>query len=148
MLVQRALIATVAFVALLLGLQLPRGECVALTARSAMKPGRAELVFSGRVVNVARSSDVGYWATFDVDRVWKGAVSKRIDLYVWLPSPEVPSFEPGGHYVALAKPLTDMGARLAAGVADPEMMAFAPIRCSAYLAPDIAGELGVGALPQ
>jgi hypothetical protein len=147
MLVQRAVIATIVLVASIWTLALPRGECVALSARSVMKPGLAALVFSGTVVDVARSSEVGYWATFDVDRVWKGAVSKRMDLYVWLPSSEGPRFEPGGHYVALAQLLTNQSARLAAGVADKET-AFAPVKCSANLAPDIVRELGAGAFPE
>jgi hypothetical protein len=52
-----------------------------------------ELVFSGTVAEVTRTSEVGYRATFDVDRVWKGPVSRRIDLYLWELPPEGPRFE-------------------------------------------------------
>jgi hypothetical protein len=113
-----------------------------------MEPGDTELVFSGTVVDIARSGDEGFWATFDVDRVWKGEVPTRIDLYVWLLYPEVPRFELGRHYVALAKRLTDERARRAAGISNAGIIAFSPVSCSAYLVPDITRDLGVGAPPK
>ena len=38
-----------------------------------------ELVFSGTAVEITRTADLGYRATFDVDRVWKGTV-RQLDL--------------------------------------------------------------------
>jgi hypothetical protein len=106
-----------------------------------------ELVFSGTVVDVTRTGDVGYRATFDVDRVWKGVVPRRIDLYVWELAPEVPRFEAGHHYVALAGRLVDPRARQAAGLGVSHTIAFTPVQCSDALAPDLIRELGVGQPP-
>jgi hypothetical protein len=135
-------------VGLLLAVPFARAECFVLTARAVMEPGDTELVFSGEVVEINRNSTEDFWATFDVDRVWKGEVPKRIDLYVWLLYPEVPRFEVGRHYVALARRLTDARARQAAGINGADTVVFSPVSCSAYLVPDIIRELGVGAAPK
>ena len=70
-------------------------ECFTLTAPFVMRESVFELVFSGTVVEVTRTSELAYRATFDVDRVWKGSVAPRIDLYVWELSAEIPRFEAG-----------------------------------------------------
>src|SRR6185503_7306037 len=76
-------------------------ECVILTAKQVMSQPSFEIVFSGRVVDVKAAGANGYRATFEVDRVWKGTVPARIDLYV-PPSPaEVPRFNKGTRYVAV-----------------------------------------------
>src|SRR5579871_5272558 len=84
---------------------LAHAECIRIPARALMEEKHVELVFSGTVVEIARTADLGYRATFDVDRVWKGSVSRRIDLYVWELAPEIPRFESGRRYVAVARQL-------------------------------------------
>ena len=74
-------------------------------AKQVMEEKRYEVVFAGTVVAVTRTAELGYRATFEVDRVWKGTVMKRFDLYVWELSPERPRFEVGKHYLALARTL-------------------------------------------
>ena len=59
---------------------LVHAECIGMPAKWVMGQKDVELVFSGTVVEVVRTADLGYRATFDVDRVWKGSVSKRLDL--------------------------------------------------------------------
>jgi hypothetical protein len=49
-----------------------RGECFVLTAKYVMEAQDVELVFSGTVIHITRSGELGYRATFDVDRIWKG----------------------------------------------------------------------------
>jgi hypothetical protein len=89
--------------------QVARAECVRVSAKEmakrVMEEQHYELVFSGTVVAVTRTAELGYRATFDVDRVWKGSVTKRFDLYVWELTPEVPRFETGHQYIALARKL-------------------------------------------
>jgi len=148
MTIRRLTIPFFVAVGLLLVAPLARAECFVLTAKAVMEPGDTELVFSGTVVDVIRHGDEGFWATFDVDRAWKGDVPTRIDLYVWLLYPEVPRFERGRHYVALATRLTDERARRAAGISSPGIIAFAPVPCSAYLEPDITRALGAAHPPK
>lgn len=122
-------------------------ECFTLTATFVMQESVAELVFSGTVAEVARTSEVGYRATFDVDRVWKGSVPRRIDLYVWELSSERPRFEAGHHYVALAQKLIDSRTRQGVGLGQSDLVAYTPVQCSAALAPDIVARLGAGRPP-
>ena len=58
-------------------------ECFTLTARFVMQEKVVELVFGDTVMNVVRTAGAEYRATFDVDRVWKGSVSRCFDLYVF-----------------------------------------------------------------
>ena len=58
-----------------------RAECVMVLGKQ-MLEGR-DVVFSGVVVAITRIGEEGYRATFEVNRVWKGPVSQRFDLYVW-----------------------------------------------------------------
>jgi hypothetical protein len=67
-------------------------------------------VFSGQVVEVARSGEWGTRVTFEVSRVWKGSVPERLDLYVRERSSNAPRFQKGERYVALAAMLKDFPA--------------------------------------
>jgi len=84
-----------------------RAECIALSANTMMQEPRYELVFSGTVVAITRTADAAYRATFTVDRVWKGSMSKTFDLYVWSLFSEAPQFEMGQRYVAVPERLID-----------------------------------------
>src|SRR5688572_28161125 len=85
---------TLAIMALLT--PLPAGaECFVLTGKFVMAEKSIDLVFSGRVVETTRTAELGYRVTFDVARVWKGAVPKRFDVYVWELAPEMPRFDRG-----------------------------------------------------
>ena len=58
-----------------------RAECA--TARAALiRDPSIELVFRGSVVGLNTIGDLGVRVTFIVDRVWKGSVPTRFDLYV------------------------------------------------------------------
>ena len=133
--------------------QVARAECVRVSgkemAKRVMEEQHYELVFSGTVVAVTRTAELGYRATFDVDRVWKGSVTKRFDLYVWELAPEVPRFETGHQYIALARKLVAPQERKGAGLDKTDLIAFTPVQCSDpdSLAPDIARELGPGRAP-
>src|SRR4029453_11252833 len=65
-------------------------ECVKLSPKTVVEEPSNELIFSGKVVAATRTAHLGYRATFDVERVWKGPVGKRFDLYVWELAAEVP----------------------------------------------------------
>jgi len=124
-------------------------ECVILTAKQVMSQPSFEIVFSGRVVDVKAAGANGYRATFEVDRVWKGTVPARIDLYV-PPSPaEVPRFNKGTRYVAVAHKMTSGAARKMVGLSnDPARVAYAPAACSDALERDFEKLLGAGYEPQ
>src|SRR5687768_16450025 len=73
-------------------------ECITPGRWSLDQPS-VELVFSGNVVAVNQVADAGVRVTFNVDRVWKGSVPKRFDVYVWQLDSEMPRFEFAKSYV-------------------------------------------------
>jgi hypothetical protein len=54
-------------------------ECIRVTANDLLSRESSEVIFRGTVVQITRTADLGYRATFEVDRVRKGSVSKRFD---------------------------------------------------------------------
>jgi hypothetical protein len=82
--------------------------------------------------------------------MWKGAVTKRFDLYVWELNPEIPRFEVGQHYLALGMRLVTSRERAGAGIPSSDAVAFTPIQCSdpPSLDPDLARHLGAGLPPK
>ena len=126
----------------------PAVECFVQTGSYVMKEPLIELVFSGRVVEKT-TGDGTYRATFEVDRVWKGPVPKRLDLHVWqAQSPEMPSYEKGGHYVVLAKRLSDPRVRKAVGLGNSDDAPLTAMHCGDVLSPTIREELGAGSVPK
>src|SRR5262245_27880039 len=107
-----------------------RAECVIVTAADLMKIPMYELVFSGTIVEIMRTAELGYRATFDVDRVWKGNVPHLFDLYVWELAPEIPRFEMGKQYVAVAQRLVDPKYRESVGLTNLQIEAFRPVMCT------------------
>jgi hypothetical protein len=146
--VKRELSVAATLVACLLIAPSVRAECFILTAQYVMAEKVFEVVFSGTVLEIVRTSDDGYRATFDVDRVWKGSVSKSIDLYVWDRAGEMPQFVMGRQYLALAHRLIAPGARRDIGLGDTDAVAYAPVTCSGSLATDIIRDLGPGRPPR
>jgi hypothetical protein len=140
-------------VAFLLTSPAARAECVRISAKEmaklVMEETRYELVFSGTVVAVTRTADAGYRATVEVDRVWKGSVTKRFDLYVGELAAEIPRFEIGHHYLALARKVVTAQERKSVGLDQDDVVAFTPVACSDPLSlpPDLARELGRGRVP-
>jgi hypothetical protein len=124
-------------------------ECFVLTGKSLLEDPNVPLIFSGTVVEVTRTGDEGARVTFEVDRVWKGSVSKRFDVYLWDPEPETPRFGPPGEpYVVAAAPLSNLRARQGVGLRETDALAFAPVQCSGALSPDVVRELGAGQPPK
>jgi hypothetical protein len=140
-------------VAFLLTSPSARAECERISAKEmaklVMEGPRYELVFSGTVMAVARTADTGYRATLEVDRVWKGSVTKRFDLYIGELAAEIPRFEIGHHYLALARKLVTAHERKSVGLDQDDVVAFTPVACSDPLSlpPDLARELGPGRVP-
>jgi hypothetical protein len=131
-------------VTLLLSAEPAHAECIA-AGRWWIDEKSVDLVFSGTVVNIVRTAETGYQATFDVDRVWKGSVPTRFELYVWEGAAEPPRLEARSRYIVGAKRLAENREREGAGVMTSEV-AFGPIQCGALLYTD-AERLGMtGAL--
>ena len=127
------------------------GECVVVSADVILADSRVALVFSGRVVGrvyVGKLETSTYRATFEVDRVWKGAVPKQIDIYVSELSAEMPRFEEGREYVVVANRVVHSKLRQDMGLADADGPAFAAQLCSGDLPPDIRKQLGAGSRPK
>ena len=128
--------------------RLAHAECFVQNAKAVMSEGWAELLFSGRVVEIVRTAPSGYRATFDVDRVWKGTVTHRIDLYVSEIAPEMPVFRVTNRYVVVANRLIDPIARETVGLRPTEPIAFAPAQCSGSWGVDFENDLGLGYPPK
>jgi hypothetical protein len=124
-------------------------ECFILTAKFIMVHPGFELVFSGHVVAITRTAELGYRATFEVDRVWKGRVHKRIDVYVWELPAEAPRFREGERTIAVARRLKPDEARWreGVGVTDASAVAFVAPNCSDIFEADIRNHLGPGHAP-
>jgi hypothetical protein len=126
-----------------------RAECVYHTAKQVMDDQYYELIFRGTVVTMTRTTGGGYEATFDVDRVWKGSVSKRFDMYL-LVDPGFPRLEVGKQYLILATKVIELVDRERVGLAGTDTVAFMAARCSdeRLLKPDPIPDLGPGQPPK
>ena len=145
--VRSSVVGSAIAVATLLATSPAHAECFVLTAKFVMEEKSIEMVFSGTVVSVTRTAPNGYRATFDVDRVWKGSVPKRFDLYVWDLAAEVPGFVLGQHSVLLAERLT-YTTREGVGIEKSQAVAFGPAQCSMALDENIVRDLGPGESPK
>jgi hypothetical protein len=134
-------------IAALLTAPSPGAECFILTAKFVMQEKAIELVFSGTVVNVTRTVDLGYRATFEVDRVWKGSVPRRFDIYVWEGDSEIPRFEINQHPVVLAHRLTEFRAKQHLGAWTGDVL-FGPVGCSIALDEHFVRDLGPWEAPK
>ena len=107
-------------------------ECVKITPKMWLDAPDSELVFGGNVVEVTDTGEVGSKATFEVERVWRGKVPKRFDVYMWyLASAEAPRYlEKGRSYVVVAKRLEDKRAREGVGLGGSDLVAFTGVPCS------------------
>jgi hypothetical protein len=117
-----------------------------MTAQYVLSSPGIEIVFSGRVVEIARIGDWGYRAAFIVDRVWKGTAPPRLDLYVWERSAEMPHWAKDQRAIVLAARLTNSEARRDVGI-DANQVAFAPTQCSGNFVAHIEDDLGSGYPP-
>jgi len=90
-----------------------------------------ELVFSGTAVEITQTAEVGYRAAFNVDRVWKGAVPKRIDLYVWELASEMDGVVAGRRYLIGARRLVSAREREGVGLGRTDAVAFTEVQCGA-----------------
>ena len=135
--------------ALLLFPSTGRAECFVQTGKFVMAQKSVELVFSGTVVGITPIDPYfRYRATFEVDRVWKGSVTKRFDLYVAGLEEGIRGFQMGQWSVVTATRVTDRRSRQEFGLASTSSTAFKAPICSDALAPDIHAQLGPGYPPK
>jgi hypothetical protein len=131
--------------ALFWAVQSASAECIRVPPSDAIRPH--ELVFSGKVIEITRTADLAYRATFEVDHVWAGSVTKHFDLYV-REGAESPQYIKGQEYVALATRLTSRE-RQDVGLGDIGTLAFRAIACSdIYSISDFIRDLGPGKPPK
>ena len=105
-------------------------ECLTPSVKTLDYPA-VELAFGGYIVGMNQTGELGVRVTFVVDRVWKGAVPKRFDLYVWGLRSENPRFAFGQGYMVFATRMLEYRARQDVGLTDPGVLAFEPISCGA-----------------
>jgi hypothetical protein len=125
----RALIILSLVVVSLLMPSSARAECWT-PGRSSLDEPSVELVFSGLTVGMNVVAKDGVRVTFNVDRVWKGSVPKKLDLYIAIIDSEMPRFEFGRRYVAFATKMNDRS-RQGVGLTANDGVAFRPIQCGA-----------------
>ena len=96
------------------------------------------------------AGEPGTRVTFDVERVWKGPVTKRFSLYVWESSTEKPHFTKDQHQLGFAHKLTDLPARQGLGLKPADGIIYAPLQCTdpSSLPPNLERELGPGHAPK
>jgi hypothetical protein len=77
-------------------------ECPLMTASQGMAMPTTVAVFSGTVIDIEESAGAAtYLVTFDVQRVWKGTLTKRVSLYQSNTSDAIP-FSAGVPYLIVA----------------------------------------------
>jgi hypothetical protein len=132
-----------------LNAQAARAECISRPAKDVLADPQAELVFSGTVTTVKRTAELGYRATFAVDRVWKGTVPSVFDVYVWEMTPETERFRERMHAVVVARKIVDPRIRAGAGLQSDNEVAFMPTPCNAglFVTWDKVGSLGQAWVP-
>ena len=82
-----------------------RAECAFETMSQAMSSPTTVAVFSGTVTEIEESAGaIAHVVTFDVQRVWKGTVTKRVSLYQ-LNTTEAIQFSAGVPYLIVANRL-------------------------------------------
>ena len=143
---RRLLVGAFASVALV---SVSRAECVSVTAKEVMSRPGIELVFGGRVVDLQDVGPTGARVTFDVQRVWKGSVPARINLYFNRWAPERPRFTKGTYAIALATTLHDAEMRRLDGMPEnTNPAAYAAIGCTDALEKNFEANLGASHPPK
>lgn len=106
-----------------------RAECIN-PGRWSLDQPYTELVFSGTVVGINQVADQGVRLTFNVDRVWKGSVPKRFNLYVSQLDAEMPTIEFARRYLVVATTM-NVRSRQSVGLPDIGPPVFRPVDCGA-----------------
>ena len=108
-----------------------RAECVKIPPKEWLKFPDTELTFSGNVAEVTKAGELAVRATFEVERVWKGQVSRWFDVYTSPPaSAETPYDEKDHSYVVIATRLLNKEARTNAGFGNSDAVVFTGANCS------------------
>ena len=104
----RAYVARTAACGLAIGLSsvVASGECPITSASYWMASPDSAAIFSGIARQVQDGGTAVQVVTFDVERVWKGALPKRVTLYQ-LNTSEAIAFSAGARYVIVAVRETD-----------------------------------------
>jgi hypothetical protein len=150
----RVNVATMVSVALLSSMvaaQTASGECVKVGVRDFLGQHADRIFLKGTTLSVTPIGDPartsGFKVTFDVERVWKGSVSKRVELYVDLKA-DNPQFQLGHSAIFAATVLGDAARRLY-GIIGTDTPAYAPIMCSdLFSESEITDALGAGNEPK
>jgi hypothetical protein len=121
------------------------GECIKVTNQSPLDVRKGSILLKGSALSVTPLGEpartYGFKVVFDVERVWKGRVGKRIEIYQDL-SAEQAQFGVGASSYYLVTEITDPARRLFFGITGTTP-AYAPLHCGLedYSASEIMGFL-------
>src|SRR5262249_18999994 len=129
--------ATLSFVVLfasLLTALVAHAECIMLPLEQVVSGRDISVIFKGTVLSVTELGDpdrtVGFRVAFDVQRIWKGSVAKRVEVYDDL-NAENPHFEVGHSSLVFARTLANPETRRRLGaLAGPGAPVLAFVPCS------------------
>lgn len=125
-----------------------RAECFTINAEHALASDVIELVFSGRVTEVAHASALAYRYTIEVDGVWKGRVAKRVELWSGGVGMEDPRYEVNGYYYFLATRQSSRQSRERSGIPDSVTTPILAVSCGGELSERFPSELGRARQPE
>jgi hypothetical protein len=137
--------------AALLNAQVSHAECVTLPLQQ-LGSWDTLLIFKGTVLSVTPLGDpdrtVGFRVIVDVERVWKGSVGKRVELYDDL-NAENPYFEVGHSSPVFARTLVNPETRRRLGLAGTAPPVLTAVPCTDHFSElAITSALGPGSAPR
>jgi hypothetical protein len=151
----RGVFAAAIFSSSLLSVRAAHGECVKITNQNPLETHKNSILLKGAALSIAPLGEpdrtYGFKVVFDVERVWKGSVGERIEIYQDL-NPEQAQFRVGASSYYLVTEITTLERRRFFGITGTTP-AYAPVHCGLedYSASETAGlveALGPGKDPR
>lgn len=142
---QKPALASAVWVLSMLTSQVAHGECIKVTNQSPLDVRKNSILVKGSASSITPLGEpdrtYGFKIIFDVERVWKGPVAKRIEVYQDL-SAEQAQFGVGASSYYLVTEITDPARRRFFGITGTSP-AYAPLHCGLedYSASEIMGFL-------
>jgi hypothetical protein len=140
-------------VASLLSVPAAHGECVRIPLQQVVTRQDVQIVFKGTAVSITPitpddpQQTSGFKVTFDVERIWKGSVGKRVELYMDL-NGNNPQFEAGHSSPVFVEYLVDPTVRGRLGITGTDTGVSTAVGCTGiYSESEITAALGAGAEP-
>jgi hypothetical protein len=150
-----AIVSAVLFSSILTA-QAAHGECVKVPLPDLLSEHKGSILLQGNALSITETGEPdrvnGMKVIFQVERVWKGSVGRRIEIYKDF-SPEQARFEVGGSSYVLVVEITNPARRRFFGITGTDTLAYASVHCGLedYSVSEITGALkalGLGSEPR